>query len=152
MFRRLQAKASPLREFWLELSHLVNKLKRQPTLKKKCPSCLFLSQGNKIAPTLLLACPLFFPTHSPGSAEVTNEFAFRPYLVEPETIGGVKFFFQPSRREAKRGRASRRFSLPQSGSKNMCMCWVFVRAAPEFGRSVGSQDSGNARPNFCRES
>ncbi|CAJ1433692.1 unnamed protein product [Effrenium voratum] len=32
-----------------------------------------------------------------GSAEVTNEFAFRPYLVEPETIGGVKFFFQPSR-------------------------------------------------------
>ncbi|CAK9089626.1 unnamed protein product [Durusdinium trenchii] len=33
----------------------------------------------------------------PGSAEVTNEFSFRPYLLEPVTIRGCKFTFRPAK-------------------------------------------------------
>ena len=32
-----------------------------------------------------------------GSAEVTNDFLTRPYLVEPATIRGAKIYFQPRR-------------------------------------------------------
>ena len=32
-----------------------------------------------------------------GAAEVTNEFSIRPYLVEQETIRGIKFTFRPAK-------------------------------------------------------
>eukprot|EP00931_Biecheleriopsis_adriatica_P049660 TRINITY_DN28729_c0_g1_i1.p1 TRINITY_DN28729_c0_g1~~TRINITY_DN28729_c0_g1_i1.p1 ORF type:complete len:8011 (-),score=1403.57 TRINITY_DN28729_c0_g1_i1:177-21446(-) len=38
------------------------------------------------------------PVIVPGVAEVTNEFTTRPYLVEPATIRGAKFFWRPYRR------------------------------------------------------
>ena len=33
----------------------------------------------------------------PGAAEVSNEFSIRPYLVQQETIRGIKFTFRPTR-------------------------------------------------------